>query len=108
MPSARCDGSQWCGRWCFDRVDPRVLAGWASLASALNWRDQAKLHRSSVETPAPGRVGLHLEAGGHGHVTLVVRIDGDVITTIAGNEGDQVATRERPPEYFTGGLVELW
>jgi len=116
-PAAECDGSQWCGRfarWCFDRASqvlqpgqPLLLAGWASLASALKWRDQARLHRSWVETPAPGRVGLHLNGDGSGHVTLIPRVKGRVITTIAGNEDNEVATRERPPEYFNGGFVEL-
>lgn len=109
-PTPECIGSQWCGRfakWDFDRVDPLILAGWGSLASALKWRDQAKNRRCWIETPSPGRVGLHLDAGGHGHVTLVALIVGDVITTVAGNEGNEVGVRQRAPSYFNGGFVEL-
>jgi len=108
-------GSRWCGRfarWCFETAAAQLAVvdlfrGWGDLASALKWRDQGKLHRCWVATPAPGRVGLHLEESGHGHVALVTEVNGGRVTTIAGNEANAVRSIERPVEYFTGGFVEL-
>lgn len=106
-------GNRWCARfarWCFESGalnQPRLFAGWGDLGSAYKWREQGKLHRCWAPSPAPGRVGLHLEDSGHGHAVLVVAVAGELVTTIGGNEADAVRVVRRPLAYFTGGFVEL-
>ncbi len=113
-------GQRWCARfarWCFETAArqlgvPSPFFGWKSdLGSALKWREQAQLRRCWAPDPAPGRVGVHLvedpnNKAMHGHVVLVAHVDGDWVTSVAGNEDDQVAICRRPRSYYAG-FVEL-
>lgn len=109
-------GMRWCGRfarWCIESAArdlgmPPPFRGWGDLGSAIKWLRQAKNRRCWIDVPAPGRVGLHLDADGvHGHVTLVVKVEGGEVISIEGNESDQVAVRRRPVAYYGGGFVEV-
>lgn len=110
-------GQRWCARfarWCFESAakqlgQPSPFAGWRSdLASALKWLEQAQLRRCWTADPAPGRVAVHLanDGSGHGHVTIAAHVDGAWVTTVGGNEDDQVAVVRRPRSYYAG-FVEL-
>ena len=110
-------GARWCARfarWCFETAakqlgQPSPFGGWKSdLASALKWRTQAQLRRCWTTEPAPGRVGVHLadDGSGHGHVTICAHVDGAWVTTVGGNEDDQVAVVRRLRSYYAG-FVEL-
>jgi len=109
-------GQRWCARfarWCIETAAqqlkvPSPFATWKSdLASALKWRDQARLRRCWTPDPAPGRVGLHLSDSGAGHVVLVAKVGGDLVASIGGNEGNAVRVVRRPRSYFTAGYVEV-
>lgn len=116
-------GAPWCGRGARYCVDlgalqtlgrPSPLKKWGDLASAVKWRDQARLRRCLAESPAPGRVGLIIIPArdgheAHGHVVLVagpVGSDGR-FPSYEGNSGNRCAARRRKPEECTGGFVEL-
>lgn len=108
-------GAPWCGRfakWCVDRAalnlgEASPLRGWGDLASALKWHHQAQTRRCLSDEPAPGRIGILLTSLGTGHLVLVAKSSGQVITTIEGNSGNRVATRQRAAIECTGGFVEL-
>jgi len=108
-------GARWCGRfakWAFEKsaqqLDvPSPLVGWGDLASAEKWKNRALAAKCLVSSAAIGRVALHLDGTGHGHVALVLATADDGIHTIGGNEGDSVRVVTRPPLYWGGGYVDL-
>ena len=109
-------GQRWCARfarWCFEEAArqlgvPSPFAGWKSdLASALKWRDQARLRRCWTPDAAAGRVALHLSDSGAGHVTIAVKAKDGMVTSIGGNEADAVRVITRPLAYYNAGFVAI-
>lgn len=102
-------GLQWCGRfarWCINiaaqQLDvPSPLVGMGDLASAEKWRKAAIERKCLSSTPDIGRVALHLDGTGHGHVALVLAPVDNMVSTIGGNEDDGVRVRTRPQLYWS-------
>lgn len=93
----RTGGSPWCAlaasTWWAEAGSPfgRLAAVWAI-------HDWALKNGRIVPSDAPVRPGdlfLILRAGGHGHVGLVVGVEGDRLSCVEGNSGNAVRQRIR-------------
>lgn len=95
------------GRWPGNKQHAHVQTGWRDAASRAR-----TFPKNGSKKPMPGDLAVWHFARGTGHVAVVVAVspDGNMISTIGGNESDRVrlATRDLRREPSLVGFLDLF